>query len=94
MFDFLVFSALEEETRDITDRFSNERRPEPTGLDRALGSSNYRPSQRERQNEQPKYASRSGGFVTGRAGATELWTALMISKKELSSNKFRNDLWL
>ncbi|KAF9023844.1 hypothetical protein CPC16_011167 [Podila verticillata] len=57
--------ALEEETRDITDRFSNERRPEPTGLDRALGSSNYRSTQRERQNEQPKYASRSGGFVTG-----------------------------
>ncbi|KAG0332416.1 hypothetical protein BG000_010031 [Podila horticola] len=56
--------ALEEETRDITDRFSNERRPEPAGLDRALGASNFRSHQRA-GHEQPKYASKSGGFVTG-----------------------------
>ncbi|KAF9307140.1 hypothetical protein BGZ74_010631 [Mortierella antarctica] len=57
--------ALEEETRDITDRFSNERRPEPTGLDRALGSSNYRSHQREGHEQPPKYANKSGGFITG-----------------------------
>ncbi|KAF9329255.1 hypothetical protein BG006_007640 [Podila minutissima] len=57
--------ALEEETRDITDRFNNERRPEPTGLDRALGSSNYRSHQREGHEQPPKYANKSGGFITG-----------------------------
>ncbi|KAF9430677.1 hypothetical protein BGZ94_005107 [Podila epigama] len=54
--------ALEEETRDITNRFDSERRPQPAGLDQALGSSNNR----SRQQETPlKYASKGGGFVTG-----------------------------
>ncbi|KAG0346960.1 hypothetical protein BG004_000423 [Podila humilis] len=56
--------ALEMETRDITERFNNERRPAPAGLDHALGTPSYRSNQHDAQ-ERPKYASKSGGFITG-----------------------------
>ncbi|KAF9154739.1 hypothetical protein BG015_000050 [Linnemannia schmuckeri] len=61
--------TLEEETRDISTRFQSERRPQPAGLDRALGDD--RSSGRSTghgTNEtyaQHKYASKTGGFVTG-----------------------------
>ncbi|KAG0289073.1 hypothetical protein BGZ96_007259 [Linnemannia gamsii] len=61
--------ALEEETRDISTRFQSERRPQPEGLDRALGDdrNNRRPAGRgtNEQFAQQKYASKNGGFVTG-----------------------------
>ncbi|KAF9193240.1 hypothetical protein BGZ50_007638 [Haplosporangium sp. Z 11] len=60
--------ALEEETRDITSRFQNEKRPEPAGLDRALGD-NHSNSRQQRPSgdayAQQKYANKSGGFITG-----------------------------
>ncbi|KAF8948076.1 hypothetical protein BGZ47_006621 [Haplosporangium gracile] len=61
--------ALEEETRDISTRFQSERRPQPAGLDRALGDDrNSGRSAGRGTNEnyaQHKYTSKSGGFVTG-----------------------------
>ncbi|KAG0211692.1 hypothetical protein BGX28_007586 [Mortierella sp. GBA30] len=62
--------TLEEETKDITSRFQSERRPEPAGLDRALSDSygNYDRSHQRGPGDafaQQRYASRSGGFVTG-----------------------------
>ncbi|KAF9206786.1 hypothetical protein BGZ49_001837 [Haplosporangium sp. Z 27] len=60
--------TLEEETRDISSRFQNERRPQPEGLDRALGESYGRSSNQRTGVDtfaQQRYASKSGGFVTG-----------------------------
>ncbi|KAF9089298.1 hypothetical protein BGX23_006779 [Mortierella sp. AD031] len=60
--------ALEEETRDITTRFESEKRPQPAGLDRALSdprSSNRLGHGTNDNFAQQKYASKSGGFVTG-----------------------------
>ncbi|KAF9340847.1 hypothetical protein BGZ89_010259 [Linnemannia elongata] len=61
--------ALEEETRDISTRFQSERRPQPAGLDRALGDdrTNSRSGGRGTNENyaQHKYASKNGGFVTG-----------------------------
>ncbi|KAF9354845.1 hypothetical protein BGX26_007306 [Mortierella sp. AD094] len=60
--------SLEEQTRDISSRFQSERRPEPVGLDRALDD-NYGRSSNQRSGvdtfAQQRYASKSGGFVTG-----------------------------
>ncbi|KAK3819007.1 MAG: hypothetical protein J3Q66DRAFT_387812 [Benniella sp.] len=58
---------LEEQTRDISSRFHAERRPQPAGLDRALGDYNSTDSRSPRGDNtaQLKYASRHGGFVTG-----------------------------
>ncbi|KAF9935121.1 hypothetical protein FBU30_007500 [Linnemannia zychae] len=61
--------ALEEETRDISDRFQSEKRPQPAGLDRALDDSrnNHGRSGRGTNDNyaQLKYANKNGGFVTG-----------------------------
>ncbi|KAG0271385.1 hypothetical protein BGZ95_000808 [Linnemannia exigua] len=61
--------ALEEETRDISTRFQSERRPQPAGLDRALGddsNNNNRSGRGTNDNfAQQKYANKNGGFVTG-----------------------------
>ncbi|KAF9106323.1 hypothetical protein BGX27_009212 [Mortierella sp. AM989] len=61
--------SLEEQTRDISSRFQSERRPEPSGLDRALGDDYDRSSSSQRSGidnfAQQRYASKSGGFVTG-----------------------------
>ncbi|KAF9979741.1 hypothetical protein BGZ75_009262 [Mortierella antarctica] len=61
--------SLEEQTRDITTRFQSEKRPEPAGLDRAL-SDNYGNNRSQQRGlgdafAQQRYASKSGGFVTG-----------------------------
>ena len=68
-FDRSFIRALEEETRDISTRFQSERRPQPAGLDRALGDdrTNSRSGGRgtNENHAQHKYASKSGGFVTG-----------------------------
>ncbi|KAF9941235.1 hypothetical protein BGZ65_004383 [Modicella reniformis] len=58
---------FEEQTRDISSRFQSERRPQPPGLDRALGEyndNNNNRSQRGDNSTQQKYASKHGGFVT------------------------------
>ncbi|KAF9171774.1 hypothetical protein BGX21_009806 [Mortierella sp. AD011] len=59
--------SLDEQTRDISSRFQSERRPEPAGLDRALDDNYGRSNQRSRvdTSAQQRYASKSGGFVTG-----------------------------
>ncbi|KAG0314675.1 hypothetical protein BGZ99_007936, partial [Dissophora globulifera] len=57
--------TLQDETRDISARFQDERRPAPAGLDRALSDA-YRPQRPSGDNfAQQRYASKSGGFVTG-----------------------------
>ncbi|ORZ05496.1 hypothetical protein BCR41DRAFT_361689 [Lobosporangium transversale] len=68
---------LDAQTRDISTRFQNERRPEPPGLDQALSNTygsrhsnnvNIRSNRlnNNSSNIMPhKYASKSGGFVTG-----------------------------
>ncbi|KAF9134443.1 hypothetical protein BGW39_007058 [Mortierella sp. 14UC] len=60
--------ALEEETRDISTRFQSERRPQPAGLDRALGDNGHSDRSGRGTNDnyaQQKYANKNGGFVTG-----------------------------
>ncbi|KAG0317966.1 hypothetical protein BGZ97_004555 [Linnemannia gamsii] len=65
----LLEQTLEEETRDISTRFQSEKRPQPAGLDRALGDDrNNRRSAGHGTNDQfaqQRYASKNGGFVTG-----------------------------
>ncbi|KAK3820491.1 MAG: hypothetical protein J3R72DRAFT_33558 [Linnemannia gamsii] len=60
--------ALAEETRDISTRFQSER-PQPAGLDRALGdegnNNNHSGRGTNENHAQHKYANKNGGFVTG-----------------------------
>jgi len=58
---------LADQTKDITQRFEGERRPQPAGLDQALGFGNsHRQSGSQLPPTAPKYAARGGGFVTGK----------------------------
>ena len=62
-----LYSELADQTKDITERFQSERRPQPAGLDQALGYGSQQ--QRQRSTQLPpseKYAARGGGFVTGK----------------------------
>ncbi|KAG0052793.1 hypothetical protein BGZ83_002102, partial [Gryganskiella cystojenkinii] len=56
---------LEDQTKDITERFQNERRPEPAGLDQPLGYNSQQQRRTRAQAPEVKYAARGGGFITG-----------------------------